>query len=238
MALASLMFGGGGGASFPLGNAESMGYADVSVIRGAAGRLEQRGPAASQIYRIGSGDAVNGEWVEIVKALNGTATVQTGAVGTGAARDLVLTRPGGAMLTFPGYGSILCSGEFYATRFALGQASTNPAFLTGSIAGTVRWDTFVGGNFVGFQWGGTSNAFPYLKRNGVGVDFLRADDTAGGFVRVVPVAFANLPNAATAGAGARAFITDSNTNTYNAAAAGGGAFNVPVFSDGSAWKVG
>lgn len=50
--------------------------------------------------------------------------------------------------------------------------------------------------------------------------------------------FASLPSAATAGAGARAFITDSSVVTFNTAAAAGGANKVPVFSDGAAWKVG
>ena len=47
-----------------------------------------------------------------------------------------------------------------------------------------------------------------------------------------------LPAAATAGAGARAFVTDANSSTFNAAAVGGGANIVPVFSTGAAWKVG
>ena len=49
---------------------------------------------------------------------------------------------------------------------------------------------------------------------------------------------ASLPSAATAGAGARAFVTDATSSTFNAAAAGGGANKVPVFSDGASWKVG
>lgn len=62
--------------------------------------------------------------------------------------------------------------------------------------------------------------------------------TASSYVKVSPVTFANLPSAATAGAGARAFVTDSNTATYNATVAAGGANQVPVFSDGTDWKVG
>lgn len=49
---------------------------------------------------------------------------------------------------------------------------------------------------------------------------------------------ASLPSAATVGAGARAFVTDATSTTFNAAAAGGGANKVPVFSDGASWKVG
>lgn len=49
---------------------------------------------------------------------------------------------------------------------------------------------------------------------------------------------AALPNAATAGVGARAFVTDANATTFNSTVAGGGANKVPVFSDGAAWKIG
>lgn len=57
-------------------------------------------------------------------------------------------------------------------------------------------------------------------------------------VRTLPLTFATLPTAATAGAGARAFITDCNTATFNATAAAGGANAVGVISDGTIWKVG
>jgi len=49
---------------------------------------------------------------------------------------------------------------------------------------------------------------------------------------------ANLPTAATAGAGARAFVTDANSTSFNASLVGGGSNAVPVFSDGFVWKVG
>lgn len=50
--------------------------------------------------------------------------------------------------------------------------------------------------------------------------------------------FATLAGAAVFGAGSRAFVTDSNTNVFNAVVAGGGANKVPVFSDGVNWLVG
>jgi len=56
-------------------------------------------------------------------------------------------------------------------------------------------------------------------------------------VQTAPVTYAQLP-AAVSNAGARAFITDGSTTTFNATVAGGGANKVPVFSDGANWKVG
>lgn len=57
-------------------------------------------------------------------------------------------------------------------------------------------------------------------------------------VRTQPVTFAQLPNPTSAGAGTRAFVTDSNTATFGATVAGGGANAVPVYSDGTDWLVG
>jgi hypothetical protein len=47
-----------------------------------------------------------------------------------------------------------------------------------------------------------------------------------------------LPAAATAGAGARAVVTDANATTFHSIVAGGGANVVPVFSDGTNWRIG
>lgn len=49
---------------------------------------------------------------------------------------------------------------------------------------------------------------------------------------------ATLPAAATAGAGARAFVTDANATTFASVVAGGGANGVPVYSDGTNWRIG
>lgn len=49
---------------------------------------------------------------------------------------------------------------------------------------------------------------------------------------------AALPAAATAGNGARAFVSDANATTFQSIVAGGGANNVPVFSDGTNWRIG
>jgi hypothetical protein len=56
-------------------------------------------------------------------------------------------------------------------------------------------------------------------------------------VLTTPSTFAQLPNAV-GNTGARAFITDGSTTTFAATVAGGGANFVPVYSDGTNWKVG
>jgi hypothetical protein len=49
---------------------------------------------------------------------------------------------------------------------------------------------------------------------------------------------ATLPSAATSGAGARAFATDALGPTFGSTVVGGGAVFIPVYSDGTNWKVG
>jgi hypothetical protein len=58
------------------------------------------------------------------------------------------------------------------------------------------------------------------------------------YIKTTPVTFSTLPTASIAGSGARAFITDANTTTFGAYVGGGGANNMPLFSNGSAWFVG
>lgn len=53
-----------------------------------------------------------------------------------------------------------------------------------------------------------------------------------------PVTVANLPSASEAGAGARAMVTDATATTFASTVAGGGANTVPVFSNGTDWKIG
>jgi hypothetical protein len=57
-------------------------------------------------------------------------------------------------------------------------------------------------------------------------------------VRHPPVAVANLPAAGTAGAGARSMVNDATATTFHSIVAGGGANTVPVFSDGTNWRIG
>jgi hypothetical protein len=52
------------------------------------------------------------------------------------------------------------------------------------------------------------------------------------------VEVASLPSAASAGEGARRFVTNANSTTFNSIVAGGGSNNVPVFSDGTNWRIG
>ena len=68
--------------------------------------------------------------------------------------------------------------------------------------------------------------------------FNERDKVIGQLKANVPVAVADLPSASTAGVGSRAFVTDSSVSTFGTTVAGGGSTKVPVYSDGTNWKVG
>jgi hypothetical protein len=74
--------------------------------------------------------------------------------------------------------------------------------------------------------------------------FNRMDSLAGQltassyFPAMTNYTVATLPSAVTAGAGARSFVTDASGPTFGSTVAGGGAVKVPVYSDGTNWKVG
>ena len=63
--------------------------------------------------------------------------------------------------------------------------------------------------------------------------------TSSGIIPALTVyTVATLPSAATSGTGARAFVSDANATTFASTVAGGGANKVPVYSDGTNWKIG
>lgn len=49
---------------------------------------------------------------------------------------------------------------------------------------------------------------------------------------------ATLPSAVTSGVGARTFVSDANATTFALIVAGGGVNKVPVYSDGTNWRIG
>lgn len=62
--------------------------------------------------------------------------------------------------------------------------------------------------------------------------------SAAGYINNGTTTVSSLPSASTAGAGARAFVTDATATTFASTVAGGGSNSVPVYSDGTNWKIG
>lgn len=82
------------------------------------------------------------------------------------------------------------------------------------------------------DWIGTAN-IGYLGPQAAGTGTLRPVLVSTGSMAV-----ASLPAASAALKGARAMVTDANAATFMTTAAGGGANIVPVFCDGTNWKIG
>jgi hypothetical protein len=59
-----------------------------------------------------------------------------------------------------------------------------------------------------------------------------------GYTISTPKTVTNLIAAGTVGAGARSFVTDATATTFASVVAGGGANGVPVYSDGTNWRIG
>lgn len=68
--------------------------------------------------------------------------------------------------------------------------------------------------------------------------FNTLDNFVGQFALGAVYLVADLPIAAATSVGARAFVTDSSVTTFNTVVAGGGTDAVPVFFDGTDWRVG
>jgi len=106
-----------------------------------------------------------------------------------------------------------------------GSAYQNAAYLSAQVAsasaGAVKADfqMVAGTNILTFRSSATANL------------------ELPGPLKLASYTVGTLPAAATAGAGAMAYVTDSNTTTFNATVASGGSNKVAVISDGTNWKV-
>jgi hypothetical protein len=75
----------------------------------------------------------------------------------------------------------------------------------------------------------------YFNRVDLILDQLKTDNIIPALTNYT---VATLPSAVTSGKGARSFVTDALAPTFGATVVTGGAIAVPVYSDGTNWKVG
>ena len=75
----------------------------------------------------------------------------------------------------------------------------------------------------------------YFNRLDAILDQLKTDEIIPALTNYT---VATLPSAVTSGKGARSFVTDALAPVFGATVATGGAVAVPVYSDGTNWKVG
>ena len=156
-------------------------------------------------------------------------------------------------------GNLILSGSG-GSNFAKAAQATNAETVSNAAqpaitsTGTLTAVT-VTGNVAAGNVSGTGGVFTYVSGDGANltnittVGTLTALEVTGNItgqsyvsaataLQTTPVVVASLPAAGTAGAGARAFVSDANDIVFNAVVAGTGANNLPVFSDGTDWRIG
>lgn len=139
-----------------------------------------------------------------------------------------------AVVAFPLSGSYsvgIYSPADYTIQFSM--TSGDPGTAAAGAYSGLRYEMTVGT----LTWGLTSQDIA-MTRIAAGIIKVSDNSTGAGVVRLQPVTVASLPSAATAGNGARAHVTDASAPTFGATVTGGGSTSCPVYSDGSAWKVG
>ena len=173
----------------------------------------------------------------LARASAGVVEINNGTAGT--LRDLALREmtasAGVNAVTVRSAGSVL-----FGTGAAYGAVLYSPS------DGVVRLTNYNGAaqnDFNRLQFGGTTSSFPSLKRSGTGLIVRLADDSADApltvsTIRLAAYTVATLPTPA---AGMRAYVTDSNavslTAGIGAVVAAGGSTVVPVFYDGTNWRI-
>jgi hypothetical protein len=153
----------------------------------------------------------------------------------GAANVIVGTGSGNAITA--NYG-ITILGEGSGTA-ATGSTNTIVGYSTGG-----GLTSGSGNTIVGYGLGSLSNPSNTLILGAGGVQLLVADGTTvrpQKPLKAPSYTVSGLPSASTAGASARAWVTDSTVAAaanFGATVAGGGSYGVPVYSDGTNWIIG
>jgi hypothetical protein len=228
-AAAATVLGLGTGNSPQFSTIELGNASDTTLSRSAAGVL-----------------AVEGQNV-IMGALGSTTNALLRANGTGGVTAQ------GSTVTVDGSGNVAGVGTL---------STTGVVIIGASSGGTYNGNTHftVSDQFPNIQWlsGVTAKTQLICNVNDASMYF----DAAGGFnirdslngttvllvapslitaskpLKLPSYTVATLPAAGTAGAGAKAFVTDSNATTFAATVAGGGSNKITVTSDGTNWKIG
>lgn len=119
--------------------------------------------------------------------------------------------------------------QVFATSVIASGASGAATVYDRSTGATDSWSLYVSsGAFKVFQQNGTTDRATF-STGGLAV---------AGVIKTASYLVANLPAAGTVGAGSRAFVTDANATTFASIVAGSGANGVPVYSDGTNWRIG
>jgi hypothetical protein len=156
------------------------------------------------------------------------------SIGTNNSADFIATAPDGTDTSkFIDMG--INGNNFVSSMWTISGKDDGYLYVnTGNL--TLGTDTL--GTTVKVHVGGTlaANVVATFSNNSVTVTGNVI--VSGKYIKLTPGTVANLVYANIAGAGAKAFVTDSTSNTFANLVVGGGTYYVPVFSNGTNWYVG
>ena len=181
--------------------------------------------------------SVNAAFPDVQVYANGAIGWSTNAAIDSGTYDLWLRRGAANTLTVgPPDAASPTAQTFTAQNVVAGTSNTAGANFT--IAGSKGTGTGAGGSLI-FRVApaGTTGTSQNAHSTALTIDSTSLATFAGA-VKTLSTTVSALPSASTAGAGARAFVTDATATTFLSTVAGGGSNKVPVVSDGANWLIG
>lgn len=162
----------------------------------------------------------------IVNSTTGSSGVAVDIRSGASTSDYSLqTFTGSSVTGFTGVGNSAVANTALQNSFAFGtQTNHSSAWLTNNTSRVTVDGT--GHMVINTPTSGTAATCTISALNGAAP------------LKLGTLTVANLPTAGTAGAGSKAFVTDATATTFASVVAGGGANNVPVYSDGTNWLIG
>ena len=217
-----------GGAITGVGNITSNGIMAINAPGGittTAGSFDIVNATATTVNLGGSATAVN------IGFTTGTVTINNPTV-VGTQTSLVL------------FNTVATTANVFGAATTLNIGATSGTM-------TLRNPTIVGTQTTVNLWNTTSttvNAFGAATTIGIGAATgtttvknnltVTGVLTGSSYIKTQTTTVAGLTTAATAGAGARSFVTDADSTAFGNTAVGGSTNSVPVWSDGTVWKIG
>jgi hypothetical protein len=232
--------------STTLDGISNWGIGDWAVFNGSVWQRVEGGADVNAVNLTVSGNTTLSGPVSITPTWNAGATVFTGigmnVTDTASASNsalLDLQVGGSSKFNVSKSGALTLSSAVWPTYLRLDDGfGANGVHLYRAGTGLLTLYNTAENDFNRLQFGGTTNSFPAIARDGAGISIVGGAAGSTAHIKVPGVTVANLPAAATAGAGARSFVTDALAPVFGSAVVGGGAVNVPVYSTGAAWNVG
>ena len=235
------------GTASTVGGGATVGVRSILAIDSAFGSNDANDPASAQAVRgrvTGSNltktrnyvAGVTGQY--LVTGTNASEFINTGLLGV--VGDQTTTANAAVVAYLDGDGGLTTAGSAYGVS------------MKNSTPGS-GFDYGLDLQFIDLNVAGTTTPFKQadirfnngveLVANTAGNISINANVTVGnlnvtGIVKTGVFDTGNIPAAATAGAGARAFVTDATVVTFGSAYVGGAANAVPVYSDGTGWFIG